>query len=85
MCHLTAEKVLKAIACQVVKKTPPETHDLIILLGLMKITLPIEQSDFLGKLNNVSVMTRYPENLKHLISIYPKLRKHELCIKKSID
>ena len=72
MCHLALEKVLKAIAAEVRRKTPPRTHDLINLINLGGVQLGPEHLDFVGKLNNASIPTRYPEDLAKAISAYPK-------------
>ena len=72
MCHLAIEKVLKAIITEKTNKIPPKTHDLIYLLGTGRVKLTKELSDFIGMINNASIVTRYPEDLKKLISSYPK-------------
>ena len=72
MCHLAIEKTLKAIVSAETKKIPPKTHDLIYLLNFGKINLPANLLDFIGMINNASIVTRYPEDLSKLISSYPK-------------
>ena len=72
MCHLAIEKAFKAVVTQEIKQAPPKTHDLIKLVELGKIKLSEELLDFVGMINNVSVVTRYPEDLKRLIAGYPK-------------
>ena len=72
MCHLALEKALKAIVCNKNKQIPPKTHDLIYLLNLTDIQLPESLLDFLGMINNVSVVTRYPEDFPKLVQSYPK-------------
>jgi len=72
MCHLALEKALKAIVSQETKKAPPKTHDLIFLVNLTKIKIEPNLLDFVGMLNNVSVVTRYPEDLSRLVLSYPK-------------
>ena len=72
MCHLAIEKTLKAIICEETNKVPPKTHDLIYLINLGKIVLPNDLLDFVGIINNASVVTRYPEDLSKIISNYPK-------------
>ena len=72
MCHLALEKALKAIVSQETKKAPPKTHDLIFLVNLAKINVEQDLLDFVGMLNNVSVVTRYPEDLSRLVLSYPK-------------
>jgi HEPN domain-containing protein len=72
MCHLALEKILKAIAAEAKGQTPPRTHDLLHLLGLGGVNPSHEHLDFLGKLNNASIPTRYPEDLAHVIAAYTK-------------
>lgn len=72
MCHLTVEKLLKAVYVEVYQKTPPKTHDLILLTEKASIEFTDDVMDFIGKLNNASVVTRYPQNLSELKASYPK-------------
>ena len=72
MCHLSIEKMLKAIAAEVARKTPPKTHSLIYLIKLSKVNLPQELFDFVTKINNASIVTRYPEDFSKLLDAYPK-------------
>jgi HEPN domain-containing protein len=62
MCHLAIEKMLKAIVAQVTKQIPPKTHNLLYLIKLFDLKLPQELFDFISKINNVSIVTRYPED-----------------------
>lgn len=72
MCHLSIEKMLKAIVAEVTKKAPPKTHNLIYLIKLAGIHLPQELFDFVTKINNASIVTRYPEDFSKLLEVYPK-------------
>ncbi|MGQ9570598.1 MAG: HEPN domain-containing protein [Thermodesulfovibrionales bacterium] len=72
MCHMAIEKVLKAIVAEVTDKVPPRTHNLIYLIKLAKINVPQDMFDFIAKINNASVVTRYPEDFKRLIEDYPE-------------
>ena len=72
MCHLAIEKALKAIVCEETNKFPPKTHDLILLTNLGKVEFPDDLLKFIGMINNVAVVTRYPEDLSKLVSSYPK-------------
>ncbi|MBF0387159.1 MAG: HEPN domain-containing protein [Candidatus Omnitrophica bacterium] len=73
MCHMALEKTLKAVVCLKSKKAPPKTHDLIYLASLAGVALAPEQRDFIGKINNAAVVTRYPEDMKKLVASYPKI------------
>lgn len=72
MCHLALEKTLKAIVAEQIKKTPPKTHNLISLIKLGLVSLPPELFDFVTKINNASIVTRYPEDFSKLLEVYPK-------------
>ena len=72
MCHLAIEKTLKAIVCEETNKFPPKTHDLILLANLGKVEFPDDLLNFIGMINNVAVVTRYPEDLSKLVSSYPQ-------------
>lgn len=72
MCHLSIEKMLKALAAEVTDKTPPKTHNLIYLTKLAGIHFNDEHFEFIAKLNNASVVTRYPEDFEKLIEAYPE-------------
>jgi len=67
MCHLAIEKMLKAIlAHKYPEDIPPKIHNLINLMQKAEITLPEDLKDFFQRLDNVSVATRYPEDLRTL-------------------
>ena len=72
MCHLAIEKLFKAIVQEDTGKLPHKTHDLIYLLQITKINLPEHLLEFVGKVNNASIVTRYPEDLSKIISAYPE-------------
>lgn len=68
MCHLAIEKLLKGILHEVTGSLPSKTHDLISLLKLADLQMPDHLSEFIGKINNASVVTRYPEDLTKILS-----------------
>jgi HEPN domain-containing protein len=70
MCHLALEKILKAYFVASKQKFPPRTHDLIYLVKESNIELPQSYLDFVGMINNVSVPTRYPEDIQRIITQY---------------
>jgi HEPN domain-containing protein len=72
MCHLAIEKLLKAIVQEITGKLPHKTHDLVYLLQVTKINLPEHLLEFIGKINNASIVTRYPEDLSKIVSAYPE-------------
>ena len=72
MCHLAIEKMLKAIVAETINRTPPKTHNLIYLLKLAEIQVPSEYFEFITKINNASIITRYPEDFSKLVVSYPE-------------
>ena len=72
MCHLSLEKMLKAIVTETTQKISPRSHNLIYLLKLGNIQLPTELFNFIAKINNASILTRYPEDFSKILEAYPK-------------
>jgi HEPN domain-containing protein len=72
MCHLSLEKMLKAITTEITQKISPKSHNLIYLLKLGNIQLPLELFNFMAKINNASIVTRYPEDFLKILEAYPK-------------
>lgn len=60
-CHLTIEKILKALAVKRTKQHAPYTHNLVELA--QKANLSLEQIDFdlLDKLTDFNLEARYPD------------------------
>ena len=81
MCHMSIEKMLKAIVAEVTGKTPPKTHSLIYLVKLAKVQFSQELFDFVAKINNVSVITRYPDNFSEILKAYPQDIAQEYLIR----
>ena len=78
MCHLSIEKILKAHYVRENKSVPPKTHDLIYLCENIKISLPEDKIDFINELNDISVFTRYPGQLKKILKEYSKKRTERI-------
>jgi HEPN domain-containing protein len=72
MSHMALEKALKALLTEETRRLPPRTHNLIELAQRAKLVLSQEQQDFIGKINNTSVVVRYPDNLSAMVSQYPE-------------
>lgn len=72
MCHLALEKMLKAHVAEVTKMIPAKTHDLVYLVSKAQLKLSADQLDFVGKINNASIPTRYPDDLKKMVKDYSK-------------
>lgn len=72
MCHLSIEKALKGIYVKKLEKDPPKVHNLNYLCEMAEIVLPVKFQDFIDNLNNLSVPTRYPDELERLLRDYKK-------------
>ena len=85
MCHLSLEKLLKAIVAEITQNIPPKSHNLIYLIKLSNIGLPKEFIDFIAKINNASIVTRYPEDFSRVLDAYPEnVARDYLSITKEI-
>jgi HEPN domain-containing protein len=80
MCHLAVEKAIKAHYANSKKGAPPKSHDLVYLSNKIELRLPDEYQMFVDKLNDLSVPTRYPDELDKLLQQYDKQRVNELLI-----
>ncbi len=66
-CHLSLEKMLKALWTKKFKNVPLKTHSLIFLKDRLEIIFPDEKAGkFVSYLNSLSVPTRYPDTLRAL-------------------
>ena len=72
MCHLALEKMLKAHVVETTQSMPAKSHDLIYLVKKSGLDVPQPYLEFLGKINNASIPTRYPEDLQRALDEYPK-------------
>jgi HEPN domain-containing protein len=74
MCHLSIEKTLKALYVKKLAKTPPKIHSLVYLAKIIDVDLPLQVKEFIESLDDISVPTRYPEELDKLLKEYTKER-----------
>ena len=70
MCHLSIEKALKGLYYEKRRSIPPKSHNLIYLLNEIGFKPPLKLGKYIVKLNEVSIPTRYPENLVKLQNLY---------------
>src|ERR1051325_8318450 len=66
MCHLSIEKALKGLFRKKLNQQPPRVHNLIYLLNRIGIKPPEAIGKFMVRLNEASVATRYPEEIRKL-------------------
>lgn len=81
MCHLSIEKALKALYAKKLGKNPSKTHSLVYLAQSIHLDLPEQTKEFLETLDDISVPTRYPEELEKLIKEYSKDRTKNILDK----
>jgi HEPN domain-containing protein len=84
MCHLSVEKLLKALYEVALNKIPPKTHNLIYLSNAIDLKTPENHLGTLESLNDLSIVTRYPEDMDGLVKAFRKKRVEEY-LKKTKD
>ncbi len=78
MCHIAIEKMVKAVISAETKGLPPKSHSLLYLSDKALIKYPEDKQEFIEQLDNVSVVTRYPEDLKKLSKEFNKNKAEEI-------
>lgn len=71
MAHLAVEKALKGVWQARLQTPPHKAHNLIYLVEKVGIRPPDDINTFLMTLNDVSVPTRYPDDLQKMMTDYP--------------
>jgi HEPN domain-containing protein len=61
MCHLTIEKLLKAVIVERLNIQPPKIHGLIALATRTALTIPEKHRKLVNELDDMGVITRYPD------------------------
>jgi HEPN domain-containing protein len=74
MLHLAIEKALKAIYVKNLQKQPPKVHALVYLTKSSNLEPPQIMKEFIENLDEVSVPTRYPNELDKILKDYGKER-----------
>ena len=64
--------MLKAVVAEIQEQHPPRIHDLEKLTDLGSVKIPKEFQTFVTDLNQLSIATRYPEDLQGMVKQYPK-------------
>ena len=81
MAHLAIEKALKGIYQKKFQTIPPKAHNLTYFLDKNALKLPEDLGEFVSKLDQASVATRYPEELTKLQRIYTEEVVKKMLIK----
>lgn len=66
MCHLTVEKLLKAVVIERLNIQPPKIHGLIALAARGGLVVPTEHRNLINELDDMGVVTRYPDGRRAL-------------------
>ena len=77
-CHLSLEKMLKAIVVKTIKDYPPYTHDLRKLAEIANIDLSLRQKKILDKIFTFNIAGRY---IDVKFAFYKKYNKKEYAQK----
>ena len=77
-CHLSVEKILKAIVVKITKKYPPYVHGLRRLAELGEIKLTLEQKKILDEIFTFNIAGRYKDAK---LEFYKKYNKKEYAQK----
>jgi HEPN domain-containing protein len=72
MCHLCIEKIIKAQYLKRLNKVAPKSHNLLWLAEEIKMEFPENLSKFVFQLNDASLPTRYPQELRSAIKLYSR-------------
>jgi HEPN domain-containing protein len=81
MCHLSIEKAMKGLYQERLKETPPKTHNLVYLLKKIGVKPMDVIGIFIIKLNEASVVTRYPEDIDKLQGQYTEVVVKDILVK----
>lgn len=71
-CHLSIEKILKAIIVKIRQEAPPLLHDLVRLAERTRIKLSVKQKAELAEISTFNIEARYDD---YKLSFYKKANK----------
>ncbi len=78
-CHSSLEKLMKGIIAEQSPEAPPKIHDLLKLVSLTLIkNVDDDIRKVLDELNDVYISTRYPDNIKEIMSELTKERTQKI-------
>ena len=78
MCHLSLEKALKGLYIKKLNKIPPKIHSLNYFVNKINLVLPDDKQFFLEKLDSLSIVTRYPEDLSELLLLFTQQQTNDI-------
>ena len=78
-CHSSLEKLMKGVIAEVQTEPPPKIHDLLKLVSLTLIKNVDEDiKRVLDELNDVYISTRYPDDIREILSELTKERTEKI-------
>jgi HEPN domain-containing protein len=81
MCHLAIEKMFKACLSQKYPTDmPPKIHNLIVLSQRAGLSPPDNLKDFFQRMDNISIATRYPEDMRAIVKDFNKDTSKKILI-----
>jgi len=89
-CHLSIEKIIKALVVKQTENIPVRSHDLFHLIEIAKITITEEQSNSMQILMKYQLEGRYPEfypkapSAENINDYLLKTKQLLLCFKKML-
>ena len=78
MCHLCLEKVLKGLYTKRLNEVSPKIHNLIYFINRLDLVLSNDQLSFMEKINRLSIVTRYPEDMREMIKLYTQEQTNKI-------
>ena len=78
MCHLSLEKALKGLFIKRLNQFPPKIHNFMYFVEKLALEPEDIHLYFLKWLNRMGVATRYAEDLKNMIKLFPNERTDKI-------
>jgi HEPN domain-containing protein len=78
MCHLSLEKALKGLFIKRLNQVPPKIHNLLYFTEKLALEPEDAHLDFLMWINRMCIITRYTEDLRSMIKLYPQERTYDI-------
>ncbi len=63
---MSVEKALKGLYRARLQLDPPKVHNLLYFVGKLGLKMPDALAEYVYRLNNLSIPTRYPDDLRRL-------------------
>ena len=78
MCHLSLEKALKGLFVKRLNQFPPKIHDLMHFVDRLSLEPEDTHLNFLVWMTTQGITTRYADDLKRMIKIFPRERTNNI-------